>query len=129
MPRHFPTLTCCAQDFLEQLVTLGLGTVQQENLFLFGKDIVSVHLTSQRADCRQLFQVRQLVPKSTDLPRDVPLSKSPPSRGNVGSLPHGEHLTYRAPPCKVLKPWQHKGWDGPLQGGERGGGCPLHVQQ
>lgn len=126
-PPHSPTLTCLAQDFLEQLVTLGLGAVQKENLFLFGKDIVGVHLPSQRSDCRQHFQVRQLVPKSTSLPGISP-SEGAPFREAGGGLPHGGHLPYRAP---LLKFWSHGNTmvgTCPLRDGERDGGCP-YVQQ
>lgn len=88
---YFPTPTCCVQNFLEQLVTLGLGTVQQENLFLFGKDIIRIHLPSQRPDCRQQFQVSLLIPESPNLPRDWM---------ECGKSAHGEHQLYRAPLLK-----------------------------
>lgn len=104
-PPHLPTPTCCVQNFLEQLVTLGLGTVQQENLFLFRKDIVRIHLPSQRSDCRQHFQVKQLIPKVIQ----PPLSRGKPwGRGACGKSATGEHLPDKSsllvlflvhPPC------------------------------
>ena len=34
------------QDFFEPLLALGLGTVQQEDLLLFGHDVICIHLPS-----------------------------------------------------------------------------------
>lgn len=51
------------QDFFEPLLALGLGTVQQEDLLLFGHDVVCVHLPSRRSGCRQDFPAQRQVPQ------------------------------------------------------------------
>ena len=63
-----PAPTWPLQDFFEPLLTLGLGTVQQEDLLLFGHDVICIHLPSRRSDCRQDFPAEQQTPQLSQPP-------------------------------------------------------------
>ena len=67
-PSTGPPPTRPLQDFFEPLLTLGLGTVQQEDLLLFGHDVICIHLPSGRSDCRQHFPAECWTPQLSQPP-------------------------------------------------------------
>ena len=70
--RTGPAPTWPLQDFFEPLLTLGLGTVQQEDLLLFGHDVICIHLPSGRSDCRQHFPAECWTPQLSQPPWGTP---------------------------------------------------------